>query len=48
MTMNPEPTDLLWQQMAAEVRQQVIALLVQMLLRWLTVNPEEVSDERGE
>jgi len=46
--MNPEPTDLLWQQMTKEMRQQVIALLVQMLLSWLAVKPEEVSHERGE
>lgn len=46
--MNPEPTDLLWQQTTKETRQQVVALLVQMLLRWLALKVEEVEDERGE
>lgn len=46
--MNPEPSDLLWQQTTKEIRQQVIALLVQMLLRWLAVKAKEVEDERGE
>lgn len=45
--MNPEPSDLIWLQMTVEMRQQVIAVLIQMLLHWLAARPE-VRDERGE
>lgn len=45
--MTAEANDLVWQQMTAEMRQQVIALLVQMMLRWLAAS-REGSDERGE
>jgi hypothetical protein len=47
--MIPEKT-VLWQELPAEKREQVLVILVQMLLHLITAqsNPEEVSDEGEE